>query len=1230
MNKNGTNDKKYLWKGPRLIVPLTVEAVVVTTDSLKQTWSINPFNFLNVGQFNDVRPSLLNSQDKPPKGITLHWALPDGFTHGVENKEGELVYPYVPNRWLVGRSGEKTKAWVLKSDYINLTDGLNQYLDPYSPEHAFTKIGIHYDLNQWDSEKAKPTESFLKAIGPGDPGYAAYTANIKSVFSFYDDMAGLENTAEKLAYTVIGWYADPKADPLFGQAFYGETGWTTLKEWETLMGHFKWTVGKETDLEAAVQAWKKWQETHGLQPEPGNLKDLYPAQTLCQGLVFDINWLGMNGKLQSGVPQYKPDMKPEDLPQIAIGNTAIDTLAALVEYELDLRGQPGSEAAQFLEAFQYNLLSTYKNPGGKLELDREIFNAWFGEGEGGTIRTIEDPNQSDPPILDPPLSTDLLALNRKQQQLDRHTRQLILRQQYLFGLWWKQGKAKSLNQWGDIPPGVTPEQWQVIQNDLKETIPIEKRELSQFEATIDQEKKDVKDLEDKIKKQINEINLKKKTSLILKENNNHRFHRPNDPVVLFYGAYRTYKRGEDGRFDKTKQDRLFCRFTGQEIYGIDVPVKEQNQLIDSSNIEIPFPEGLSPLVPKETADGIVETFFLDTRNAEAIAKKVSELLHIPFEPSLVETVKKLQTLPWNADAHQLDRVTIARIAGLQGTIPSLVGVNPWNPPWSPLYLAWEATWYPSYKKTEQALDKWVFNEENQEYTWKKNEPPDESDGITISGQSLLTPSSVFTLKAKLETYFDQHPDQFPGLKDFLSQVANWDFLSQAMGGLNDLLLAFNSNQLNPLDPEMKTLIGDEEQLSPNPSQTMGFYPIRAGHMRIMKLWVVDDFGQVFDPMSQLGYTPANFPLITARGMETEKSNLVRLPPRLTQQSRLLFRQVSAEADTHDILYYPEDSPICGWLLPNHLDRGIMIYDRNGEMLGEILEVRTSQQASLRWDPAPGSATAVGTPLAETVRNKHLRDFILALISRTDSAQAFRDLLAVIDETLWTIDPLGGRGNQNLSVLVGRPLALVRARLQYELNGGPYYNETWLQTTKKQTQGYEEVNFPVRLGSLVDHQDGLLGYFPGNNYNQMNSVHQVDLPPQHSSYIINENVDMNFNETPVYVTLMVDPRGHVNASSGILPVAEIIIPAPLVETPLEAMEVTFRTGPLISDPTELKMPLPAEIHGKWSWLQHSGVTVWQNITDLKKANDLADLQNKPKAIREGWLKLSGAIDKDKNQ
>ena len=75
---------------------------------------------------------------------------------------------------------------------------------------------------------------------------------------------------------------------------------------------------------------------------------------------------------------------------------------------------------------------------------------------------------------------------------------------------------------------------------------------------------------------------------------------------------------------------------------------------------------------------------------------------------------------------------------------------------------------------------------------------------------------------------------------------------------------------------------------------------------------------------------------------------------LAQPMRLDFRLLDATSDAIRSNSSDATSPICGWLLPNHLDNSLMVFDAAGQNLGELIEIVKDEGTGVRWDAAPGS------------------------------------------------------------------------------------------------------------------------------------------------------------------------------------------------------------------------------------------------------------------------------------
>src|SRR5262249_45845840 len=184
-------------------------------------------------------------------------------------------------------------------------------------------------------------------------------------------------------------------------------------------------------------------------------------------------------------------------------------------------------------------------------------------------------------------------------------------------------------------------------------------------------------------------------------------------------------------------------------------------------------------------------------------------------------------------------------------------------------------------------------------------------------------------------------------------------------------------------------------------------------------------------------------------------------------------------------------------------------------------------------------------------------------------QAFEAFLRVIDATMWTIEPLGSRADQNVSVLVGRPLALIRARLAVALSGPPLVDSSWPATITPPPPGFLADAFAVRLGGLGARDDGLMGYFAGDDYTSFNSVAAPDvrLTQDYVRQIgplgTTPGNYLRLTAAPgaaQEATLLVDPRAAVHAVTGLFPVVAFGLPTGSVDA-LGALEITFRVGPL---------------------------------------------------------------------
>jgi hypothetical protein len=107
-------------------------------------------------------------------------------------------------------------------------------------------------------------------------------------------------------------------------------------------------------------------------------------------------------------------------------------------------------------------------------------------------------------------------------------------------------------------------------------------------------------------------------------------------------------------------------------------------------------------------------------------------------------------------------------------------------------------------------------------------------------------------------------------------------------------------------------------------------------------------------------------------------------------------------------------------------------------------------------------------------------------------------------------------------------------------------------------------------------------------------------------------------------MLIDPRGQINASCGILPAKRISLPPEQYVPALQAIAVTFLSAPLLSDLNpinnldRINLSLPEVPSYEWSWLGKEGNT-WSS-RPLHPA-DSQSIFSSPQKIYDGWLKLS---------
>ena len=112
-------------------------------------------------------------------------------------------------------------------------------------------------------------------------------------------------------------------------------------------------------------------------------------------------------------------------------------------------------------------------------------------------------------------------------------------------------------------------------------------------------------------------------------------------------------------------------------------------------------------------------------------------------------------------------------------------------------------------------------------------------------------------------------------------------------------------------------------------------------------------------------------------------------------------------------------------------------------------------------------------------------------------------------------------------------------------------------------------------------------------------------------------------------MLIDPRASVHATTAILPVTILNLPAKFIEPALRNMDVHFRLGPILSttittrnenepnDKVSILIPQPSEKNGTWSWMQPNGPTYWNTYPILPTNSDAVLIIAQFKAAMEQY-------------
>ncbi len=862
------------------------------------------------------------------RGVYVHWVLPSGLRHAY--KSGSLDFPVLPDQWLVVRFCRRdaklqTKAWFIDSGLVVGSTGNANLIVASGDKYEAWRVGKVVQLEDFAPPGSQEKRTFITATGNSQTGSPTFTASVaenRNILSWHDNLEDLRKQTSDdkvprdsvLSYLLLGWYYNQQTEPL-----------ATLQ------------VQLADDNPLKPSALIKVLEPLGWRIDstsPLLLDDLKKRRCLFHGMVAHINYwstgtykgpmLGYPGSpsAQGVLGGTPPSFK------VGVGNNAEDAMVSLVSSEYS-RDKDAPDLWKALEAIIYHQPESLIGSWNAAPRDQVVHQNWFSTIEAGKVWFIrprpgkEGAFSGDPTLKqlnELQLAADtvtaaqtaakptreqlalLKQLNELQSAADAAGREMAALQQDLYARWWKVAERSRFNK------------RKVPQDEVDECRVLIGR-VSTLKSQRDKLLTRLQPLPEELKKKLPE-------ELELHSDAAPRFWTPNDPVIVVKN----------------------CGLPTKHQFPARLPCRLPEQIATAAEVVVATPKQFS------TPDGVADIVVAAKRHFAPHAEVLTGLLR---EASLVEQATSDladRTLPTekqftNADDWQRWTEHLVKDMTWDGKSnprprhqirfgrSDALNVQPYRlaelwvqQPWSPLFLDWEVTWYPTTDSDQSFDAAWQMGNYDYQPVDKQSVP---TKGHTIRGRSLLAPvdgrifdKPVETLRELLKDKSDQDGNgngnpAFPAAvtkvlshyrmvwDNALKELTSAGLMGQALTGFHQTLLRRDVTlprvmpdhrkpwiygDIKSLEEEVEKILDlslDSERLAPPahpPVQAtpppLPFTMLRAGALRLNELWLVDDFGQWADLLRGTSKGGAAGQIFHPRARWRDDPFVIAMPPRV--------------------------------------------------------------------------------------------------------------------------------------------------------------------------------------------------------------------------------------------------------------------------------------------------------------------------------------------------------------
>jgi hypothetical protein len=1263
----GTWDSKLV-RRKRVAVPVDVQAFVVRGTGGEVTVPLK-------GDASDPAPFATGTVR--PAGVHLHWALPDALLRGEpaspdENGSAEdMAFPALPDRWVVLRMlrplGVKTvhvRGWAID---------------------AKRKVALPLETFAGSFDAATGAIPFARLDGEfgGSLMWTASYSASEGRFTFHDPLSDLplpttvaprglqDNSA---SYVVCGWWNTLTEDPLAASA--GESA--LLATLEAL----KWSL--DDDATGPVTDSKRMRRDDnnasiGLMSPSDDTKVSYVSNAgpkvtqkiygVGTGNAFPVSEASeivmapptprfstlLHGSV-FGVPTTGSTSSADDRPRasdvtIAIGLDVDDVVAALGAGVLGTRAAQREQTELLMAAFASDMLERLDTADGITDLAEHEHSDGFDSRPGPAIpgTRVDRFRKSDTAAANP------LSVGRKGRGALAPPSSVIRSPK----LSWLQGVEMQTQKSLFAKSAVAPAQSSTEATTASRT---GSKEASVSNTTV----------------------IKAPPAVGVREVTRPapRLFFPQPPMLALRGVKPNLRHNNDGRFED--DDRLYCRYTEEcvselqgALRGADLlptigsgAIPEEVLLIARESVLID-PYGTAWL--SATAGSGMSGAFQVAVNTRIIGEMARLYgTDATYDGSSHLTAKRLTAVadawaPFSVDAVRVDRELTAVLADhsvVKGTPPSPVAITTWRQPWAPLWVEWSVTIAGGI-----TLDGWRLGDLDLEPRAGSNAPA-VTTTRTLTGRSPLSTGVAKTMHQGIARWLEAEARRDAGGEQGLDPASEsalgrlgtflqpLDMASASMDGIREQILGINYQGQFPLNTPTD---GSE----PVPIASALPVPLLGGSLTINAMRVVDAFGRT------LALNPAA--TVTTSVLETKTPGTITVRPRLQHAARWVVRFVGAPDPTSaDPAARPNAcvdqitpeamiNPVAGFLLPDHIDESLEVFATDGSPIGELSHDPIT--GAVMWEAAPGrpvppdagpftDLSASQAPIADVAAGVLSADVLARSLASPPDTTSLSAMLRAIDTTLWTIDTYSAIGSPSIAGLVGRPIAVVRATIMLDTPNDTaevFVTHAGGNAARKAVfDALAEVQFPFRLGAMERADDAVLGFYLNDDYSRLHLVDKViasQAPPSgrmqgalgqlgddidltstpiDHPYIVAEDEILVRPGQEIAVTILMLPAGKLHLTSGILPRKALYLADDWVTPGLNAISPSIRVGPVLVDPSEIRLPLVSAMGPRQRFTRRTGPLTWRE-DPITASTQAAFLPRTPHEAQEGWIRVNPETD-----